>query len=283
MSAGTLFVVATPIGNLEDITLRALRVLREAHLIAAEDTRRTARLLTHHAIATPTMSFHAHNAHQRIPGLLAQLKGGQSVALVTDAGTPGVSDPGVELVDACRQADIPVEPVPGASAPLTAALASGFPMIPLTILGFPPHRSNDRKAWFEALAAVPHTVTFFEAPHKIARTLTDTQSYLGDRPIMAARELTKLHQQFVFGDATTVLSALGEPRGEFTIVVGPRKNTVSSEEVPVSDEQVLKEFGQIPESGQVTRRQAVAEVAQKLGKSPREIYSAIERAKKSSA
>src|SRR5688500_2032459 len=167
MSAGTLVVVATPIGNLEDITLRALRVLRQAHLIAAEDTRRTARLLAHHGIATPTVSFHDHNAHQRTPQLVARLAGGQSVALVTDAGTPGISDPGVELVAACLQADIPVDPVPGVSAPLTAVLASGFPMIPLTILGFPPHRSTARKLWFKELTELHNTVTFFEAPHRI--------------------------------------------------------------------------------------------------------------------
>src|SRR5688572_503342 len=143
--SGTLFVVATPIGNLEDVTLRALRVLQTVVLIAAEDTRRTARLLSRHGISTPTLSFHEHNTRSRIPQLLARLKAGDSIALVTDAGTPGVSDPGAELVAACVEAGIEIDPVPGVSAPLAAAIASGFPLVPLTIFGFAPARSKDRK------------------------------------------------------------------------------------------------------------------------------------------
>src|SRR5688500_9640988 len=145
---GTLFVVATPIGNLEDITLRALRTLREVQVIAAEDTRRTAKLLTHHGISTPTLSFHEHNTRSRLPQLLARLDEGVDVALVTDAGTPGVSDPGVALVQACIERGIPVDALPGASAPLVAAVVSGFPMEPFTILGFPPSRSKARSDWF---------------------------------------------------------------------------------------------------------------------------------------
>lgn len=279
MSAGTLYVVATPIGNLEDITLRALRVLREAQLIAAEDTRRTGRLLAHHGISTPTMSFHEHNAHQRTPQLLTQLQSGTSIALVTDAGTPGVSDPGVELVAACRAADVPVDPIPGASAPLTAVLASGFPVMPLTIMGFPPHRSNARKAWLESLAQLPNTVTFFEAPHKIQRTLTDATDILGERPIMVGRELTKLHQEFIFGDARSVLDKLQTPRGEITVVVGPRQIAVS-DAAPISDEDVELEFCQMTNNATLSRRQAVSAIALKLGRSPRDVYSAIERARK---
>ena len=281
MSAGTLFVVATPIGNLEDITLRALRVLREAHLIAAEDTRRTARLLAHHGIATPTVSFHDHNAHQRTPQLVARLAAGRSVALVTDAGTPGISDPGVELVAACLRADIPVDPVPGVSAPLTAVLASGFPMIPLTILGFPPHRSTARKDWCQDLSQLLNTVTFFEAPHRIRKTLTEIHGYLGNRPIMLARELTKVHQQFVHGDAATLLGALGDPRGEFTVVVGPGVLANDTDGRDATDDEVAAEFGRITHNAAVTRRQAIAQVANTFGKSTREVYSAVERAKKS--
>ena len=166
---GTLHVVATPIGNLEDITLRALRVLREVNLIAAEDTRRTARLLTHHGISTPTLSFHEHNARGRIPQLLARLEAGDSIAIVTDAGTPGVSDPGAEIV----QARIPVNPVPGASAPLTAVSASGFPATPLIVYGFAPSRSKDRSAFLKTISEAESTVTFFESPHRIITTLTD--------------------------------------------------------------------------------------------------------------
>ncbi len=150
--SGTLFVVATPIGNLEDITLRALRVLREADVIAAEDTRRTAKLLAHYSIATSALSFHAHNTRSRLPQLLARLERGEAVALVSDAGTPGISDPGIELIQACWGKGIPVDPVPGASAPLAAAVASGFPLEPLTIFGFVPARSKARIEWWARAA-----------------------------------------------------------------------------------------------------------------------------------
>src|SRR5262245_33820577 len=184
---GTLFVVATPIGNLEDITLRALRVLRETDLIAAEDTRRTARLLARHAISTPTVSFHEHNTRTALPKLISHLKTEKSVALVTDADTPGISDPGVELVRACLDGGIRVEPIPGVSAALTAAVASGFPLIPLTIAGFPPHRSKARNEWLEALSHIESTVTFFEAPHRIEATLRAAAGIWGDRPIVVGR------------------------------------------------------------------------------------------------
>jgi 16S rRNA (cytidine1402-2'-O)-methyltransferase len=279
MPAGTLFVVATPIGNLEDITLRALRVLREAQVIAAEDTRRTARLLAHYAIPTPMVSFHEHNTRGRMPILLARLKAGDQVALVTDAGTPGVSDPGAELVNACVSSDIPVVPVPGASASLAAATASGFPMVPLTVMGFPPPRSNTRKAWLEQLALTSHTVTFFEAPHRILRTLNDMTHVLGERPIMVGRELTKVHEERLFGSAAAVAARLTDPRGEFTVVVAPMQ-TVESEAVVVSDADMGRMFGLKTENGGLTRRQAVAELSAELGKSSKEVYAAIERAKK---
>lgn len=279
-SAGTLFVVATPIGNLEDITLRALRVLREAQLIAAEDTRRTSRLLAHHGITTPLLSFHAHNAHQRTPRLLSDLRAGRHIALVTDAGTPGVSDPGVELVAACRAADIAVDPIPGASAPLAAALASGFPMIPLTILGFPPHGASDRSAWMSSVAGTPHTVTFFEAPHRIRRTLTELGVLLGERPIMVGRELTKLHQQCVFGSAQQLSDMFSEPKGEFTIVVSAADISRNNNEITYSDEDVANEFGRQAKSGVRSRREAIAAAASKLGKSPKDVYAAVERTKK---
>ena len=160
--SGTLFVVATPIGNLEDITLRALRVLREVDVIAAEDTRRTAKLLARYSISTSTVSFHEHNTRTRIPQLLARLEAGASIALVTDAGTPGISDPGSALIDACWRKAITVDPIPGASAPVTAAVTSGFPLEPLTIFGFVPARSKDRKRWMERARTISKTFTFFE-------------------------------------------------------------------------------------------------------------------------
>jgi 16S rRNA (cytidine1402-2'-O)-methyltransferase len=225
--SGTLYVVATPIGNLEDITLRALRVLREVDVIAAEDTRRTARLLTHKAISTRTVSFHTHNARSRVPQLIKELEAGKSVAIVTDAGTPGISDPGLELVQAAISSGISVDAVPGASAPLAALIASGFATMPFTIFGFPPNRSTARTRWLHSVAETPHSFSFFEAPHRIRETLQEAVHIFGTRPIVAARELTKIHQEILRGTASEVLERLGQPRGEFTLIVGPSINTFS--------------------------------------------------------
>ena len=243
---GTLFVVATPIGNLEDITLRALRVLREVDVIAAEDTRRTAKLLAHYSIATPTVSFHEHNTRTRIPQLLTRLKAGAAVALVTDAGTPGISDPGCEFVRVCWEKGITIDPVPGACAPVTAAVVSGFPLEPLTVFGFAPIRSKDRKAWMLRAQAVRDTFTFFETPHRILKTLSELASYFGDRPIFVAREMTKLHQQFMHGSGPDIIGQLTSIKGEFTLVVGPEKMP-GREAPPIDDRQVSLEFGQMIE------------------------------------
>ena len=277
---GTLHVVATPIGNLEDITLRALRVLREVDVIAAEDTRRTAKLLIHHGISTPTLSFHEHNTHGRIPQLTRRLEAGESIALVTDAGTPGVSDPGAELVQACVEAGIPVDPVPGVSAPLTAVIASGFPVTPLVIYGFAPSRAKDRSDFLSAISETKSTCTFFESPHRIVVTLTEARQYLGYRPIMVGRELTKVHQEFIFGTAEEVAKRLTSPRGEFTVVVGP-KSVPESRSYDLSDAEIAAEFERQADGGAGSRRQSVAAVAKKIGKSARDVYAAVERTKKS--
>jgi 16S rRNA (cytidine1402-2'-O)-methyltransferase len=276
----TLHVVATPIGNLEDITLRALRVLREVTLIAAEDTRRTAKLLAHHGISTPTLSFHEHNAHDRIPQLLARLEAGDAVAVVTDAGTPGVSDPGAELVHACVTADIPVDPVPGASAPLTAVMASGFPVVPLLVHGFAPSRLKDRITFLQTISTVNSTVTFFESPHRIIATLGEAERFLGDRPIMLGRELTKLHQEFLYGTAAALAMRLTHARGEFTVVVGPRA-VEAAESFDLTDKELADEFKRAAEKPGASRRQAVADVARKFNKKSRDVYAAVERARKS--
>ena len=277
---GTLFVVATPIGNLEDITLRALRVLREATVIAAEDTRRTAKLLAHHGIPTPMLSFHDHNTRSRLPQILARLERGDHVALVTDAGTPGVSDPGVELVAACAERKIPVDVIPGASAPLVAVVASGFPMEPLTIFGFPPARAKARIEWLTHVAELPNTFTFFEAPHRIHQTLGGAAIYFGYRPIVVARELTKLHQEFIRGDAASMLGQLTDLRGEFTVVVGPAI-VKGSDPATISDEDLVDEFWRMPDLAGTTRRSRVAVLAKKYGRSTRDVYALIERAKQS--
>jgi len=278
--SGTLYVVATPIGNLEDITLRALRVLREVDVIAAEDTRRSARLLSHHGISTPTVSFHEHNTRSRVPQLLSRLTAGESVAIVTDAGTPGVSDPGLELVQAAIDQNITVDPIPGASAPLTALIASGFPMVPFTVLGFAPARSKARVEWLDEASKIPHTFSFFEAPHRIQATLSEADQLFGERPIIAGRELTKVHQEFLRGTARELAERLSSPRGEFTLIVGPAIKSLEDNEMELTDADVAREFCRITENGGGSRRQIVTELARKSGRSAKEVYSAIERAKK---
>ena len=279
--SGTLFVVATPIGNLEDITLRALRVLREADVIAAEDTRRTAKLLTHYSITTPALSFHAHNTRTRVPQLVARLEAGKAVALVTDAGTPGISDPGTELIQACWDKGIPVDPIPGASAPLAAAVASGFDLDPLTIFGFVPARAKDRKAWMSQLQTVNTTLTFFETPHRIQQTLSEIPIYFGSRPIMIARELTKRHQELIRFDDAAVMGQMPEPRGEFTLVVGPRPLCKTAADVG-SDELIYNEFCRMTNEAGTGRRSVIAALAKTYGRSAKEVYGIVERLKTSS-
>ena len=281
--SGTLFVVATPIGNLEDITLRALRVLREVTLVAAEDTRRTGNLLRHYDIPTPVISYHEHNERHRTAQILDRLRDGASVALVSDAGTPGISDPGAVLVKAARDAGFRVDPVPGPSA-LTAALsASGVAFTRFAFAGFPPIRSKDRAKWFAWVAALSDVpVVFYEAPHRILRTLDDTRLYLAERPILVARELTKAHEQWTSAEELPVV------RGEFVVIIGQKTEisrgvqcnkpylTIS----PDNDAEIQRIFGDLTESAALpSRRAAVKAVAQRLGLPTRAVYEALERVK----
>ncbi len=275
---GTLFVVATPIGNLEDITLRALTTLREVDLVAAEDTRRTNRLLRHFAITTPTASFHRHNESTRLPRLISRLEHGDHVALVTDAGTPTVSDPGSALVALAVEHGIRVEAIPGPSAILTALAVSGLVTESFTFVGFPPSRSYSRKQWFLSLSDEPRPVIFFEAPHRIRASLSDALTMLGDRPIMVGRELTKAHEELIRGPISEVLKGLDETRGEFTVIFGPGEP--SSNEISVPREEVLwHEFGQMTDIGDFSRRQMVARLAKRYGLTVRRMYEELEKAK----
>jgi 16S rRNA (cytidine1402-2'-O)-methyltransferase len=278
--SGTLFVVATPIGNLEDVTLRALRVLREVDLIAAEDTRRTARLLARHGISTPVVSFHHHNTRARLPQLVGRLSSGSSIALVTDAGTPGVSDPGVELVRAAIEHDISIDPIPGASASLTAAVASGFPLVPFTFLGFPPTRSKDRTAWFSAVSDIHHTVVFFESPLRVLRTLREGSHKWGNRQIFVGRELTKRHQQFFRGTADAVSEHLIRAKGEITVALSPVDMPIMSSDV-VNETELAAAFGRLTNYTGVARREAIRKVANEFKVPARAVYQAVEAAKKS--
>ncbi|MGE5557686.1 MAG: 16S rRNA (cytidine(1402)-2'-O)-methyltransferase [Bacillota bacterium] len=221
---GILYLVGTPIGNLEDITLRAIRILKEADLIAAEDTRHTLRLLNHLGISKPLVSFHKNNWRSRIERLLTVLRKGKSVALVTDAGMPGISDPGAEMVPAAKKAGIVVVPVPGPSAVITAVAASGFPAERFAFLGFLPRSGKERAGFLNEIAVAGHTVVFFEAPQRIIKTLEDLGKVCGGRRIALARELTKIHEEFQTGYAEELLAAYQgrKPRGEFTVLVEGR-------------------------------------------------------------
>lgn len=220
---GTLYLVATPIGNLEDITLRALRVLREVDLIACEDTRHTRKLLSHYDISRPTISYYDYNERERTPELIARLQSGLSIALVSDAGTPLVSDPGYRLVGEAILQGVNVVPVPGPSALVTAIAASGLPTAEFTFAGFLPARRAGRRARLLELARLKSTLVFYEAPYRIRETLVDALELLGDRQAVVARELTKLHEQFVRGSISAIAAELAQTaiRGEMVLLIGP--------------------------------------------------------------
>ena len=276
---GTLFVVATPIGNLEDVTLRALRVMREVSLIAAEDTRRTARLLQHYSISTRTTSLHEHNERSKTPSLIARLAAGESIALVSDAGTPVVSDPGSHLVAAAHAAGIKVEPIPGPSAVLAAYSASGLTGPGFVFAGFPPNRSHARQAWLAKLANEPRVLIFYEAPHRIRATLEDMLMTLGDRVVALGRELTKAHEQLVVRPISGHLESMTVERGEFTVVVaGASLGEAGDQEVP-GPQQIAVEFGYLTNTNAVSRREAIRTLAAKYSISSRDIFSLLERAK----
>jgi 16S rRNA (cytidine1402-2'-O)-methyltransferase len=276
----TLYVVATPIGNLDDITLRALKVLKAVELVAAEDTRRTGNLLRHYGIETPVLSVHAHNERARIDRIIGHLDRGSSVALVTDAGTPAVSDPGAALVAAIRDAGFRIEPLPGASAIAAAFSASGVQSDGFTFLAFPPIRSKDRKVWLSRLQAAvrDRAVIFFEAPHRLLRTLEELSIYV-NRPIMAARELTKIHEELVWGTPSELIDRFQSPQGEFTIVIPPSNQAQKSVDPP-TDAEIVALFGQITDSvATKSKKDAARLVGEQLGLAAREVYAALERHK----
>ena len=276
--SGTLYLVATPIGNLEDITLRAIRVLREVEVIAAEDTRRTAHLLAHFGIKTRMVSFHQHNIRTRVPQLTARLLAGESIAVVSDAGTPVMSDPGLELVQASIAAGVQVDSIPGAHAGLTALVLSGFPTEQVTVLGFPPNRGIARKKWVADVLLLPETVVLFESPHRILSLISCIIDCSCVRPILVARELTKVHQTLYRGKPEDILPMLGTPKGEFTVVLGPLEAPESTS-ADVSPGQARAEFGELTNDSGLGRRQAVVALATRHGLRPREVYLLLESSK----
>lgn len=277
---GLLYVVATPIGHLEDITLRALRILKTVQLVAAEDTRRTGNLLRHYNIDTAVLSVHEHNEGGRVARLLTRLAAGDSIALVTDAGTPGVSDPGATLVAAVRDAGFRVEPIPGASAVVTAISAAGMKSEGFCFHGFPPIKSKDRKVWFLALveASRDRAAVFFEAPHRLRKTLEELRELVKCQ-IMVARELTKIHEEFVFGTPDELLARFGAPQGEFTLVLPPGSKA-EKETLATTDEDIATLFGQLTENGRgESKRDTARLVAERLGLTTKVVYDALERVK----
>lgn len=267
---GTLYVVATPIGNLEDMTFRAVRVLQEADWIAAEDTRHTGKLLQHFQIKTPQISYHEHNRQQRLPELLDKLQAGKAIALVTDAGMPGISDPGYELVRACADAGMLVVPVPGASAGVTALSAAGLPTDRFVFEGFLPAKGKERRDRLQALATESRTLVLYESPHRLRQTLRDLAEQLGaDRAIVLARELTKLHEEFWRGTVAEAMQEFGDrqPQGEFTLVIaGDEAPTVV-----LSESALRAELRHLLQAGQ-SRSAASRTLAQRTDLPRRHIY-----------
>ncbi len=263
-----LYVVATPIGNLEDISLRALRTLREVKLIAAEDTRKTKRLLITYDIKTPMTSYHEHNKWTKLDYILNCLEGGD-VALVSEAGMPGMSDPGYELVVACAQRGIPVVPIPGPSAVITALVVSGLPTEKFIYLGFLPHKSNGRRRLLKSVTDEYGTIVVLESPHRLLAALHDILLVLGDRKVAICRELTKVHEEVFRGTISQAIEHFTEPRGEFTLVIEGK----GEKDKPQLTEAIKKQLYHMRLSG-VTAKEAIAEVARETGLSKKELYRA---------
>ncbi len=269
---GILYIVATPIGNLEDITMRALRVLREVDWVACEDTRQTRKLLEHFGVVKPTVSYYEHNEAARAAELVERLKTGVSVALVTDAGTPLVSDPGYRLVQAAIAAGVIVVPIPGPSAAVTALSAAGLPTDAFRFCGFLPAKSSQRKKLLEELKAETCTLIFYETPHRILDALEDVGTVMGSRPAVVGRELTKLHEEFLRGTAEEIRAQLASRpsvKGEMTLLIGKADEAAELDDTPLEDAVRLAEQQGLP------RMDAIKQVAKKRGLSKREVYRLI--------
>jgi 16S rRNA (cytidine1402-2'-O)-methyltransferase len=278
----SLYLVATPIGNLEDITLRALRVLKEVDLIACEDTRQTLKLLSHYGIKTRLVSYHEHNEMTKAAELVVDLEGGAKIALVTDAGMPGISDPGFHLIALAIRHHVPVVPIPGASAFLAALVASGLPTDSFRFGGFLPAKSGQRRKLLESVKDAPRTQVFYEAPHRLLQTLADVVEVLGSsRHIVVAREVTKIHEEFLRGRATEVLDQLksrGEVKGEITLLIAkPEAQDLIPETANLSG--VAQRVHEIMAKEKVDEKAALKKVAKERGISKSEAYREWQRGK----
>jgi 16S rRNA (cytidine1402-2'-O)-methyltransferase len=274
LGSGCLYLVATPIGNLEDITLRAIRILKEADLIACEDTRQTQKLLQHYGIHKELVSYHAHNELTRAPELLIELEQGAKAALVSDAGMPVVSDPGHRLVALCLRHHIPVVPIPGPTAFIAALAASGLPTEEFLFVGFLPSRAGARRKAIDALKAEPRTIVLYEAPHRLVETLADAAEILGPRPAVVAREITKIHEEFLRGNLNDLRDAAREraPRGEITLLIGPGEPALQAVDLQLSLKQRVEQIE--AESG-LDRKAALKQAARERGLAKREAYKKL--------
>ncbi|NTW59997.1 MAG: 16S rRNA (cytidine(1402)-2'-O)-methyltransferase [Nitrospirae bacterium] len=269
MSTGVLYIVATPIGNLEDITLRAIRVLKEADAIAAEDTRHTQKLLSKFDIHTPLTSYHDHNKEEKAPVLVSRLLEGKSIALVSDAGTPGISDPGYFLINLAVDQNIPVVPIPGATAAIAALSVSGLPTDQFVFEGFLPSKHTARLKRLEDLKTEKRTLVFYEAPHRIIAAIEDIRNILGDRKAVVTRELTKVHEETIRGSISEVLARLnsGSTKGEFTIILHGATGTPAGQHLDTKE--YLKD---LMLHRRLSKKEAIAVAAHDLGVPKKEIY-----------
>lgn len=275
-----LYLVSTPIGNLEDITLRALRVLKEVSVIACEDTRHTRRLLDHFGIKSPTISYHEHNEQARATELVHRMLNGESVAVVSDAGTPGISDPAYRIVTAAIELGIQVVPIPGAVALVAGLTASGLPTDSFLFAGFPPHKKMARRTRLEELKREQATLVFYEAPHRIRETLTDMLEIFGDRQAALARELTKLHEQFIRGPLSELVAHFQahEPRGEMVLVIA---GTTDDNFPPIESGSVSEQVENLMSERALSRADAIKQAAKSRGLSKREAYQMMLKEKES--
>jgi 16S rRNA (cytidine1402-2'-O)-methyltransferase len=278
---GTLYVVATPIGNLEDITLRAVRVLKEADLIACEDTRHTAKLLHHYGIDKPTISYHEHNEAARAEELVAKLVQGLNVAQVSDAGMPGISDPGYRVIKLAIERGVNVVPIPGPSAVVSALAAGGLPTDSFQFLGFLSAKSGQRRTTLETLRHAEYTTVVYEAPHRIAETMKDIVGLLGaERPVVLARELTKIHEEFIRGTAAEVLGRvqMHELKGEMTLLIGK----AAAQETQVAVKDIAQRLEEIMREQKLDEKAALKLLAKERGLSKSEAYREVQRRRNAS-
>jgi 16S rRNA (cytidine1402-2'-O)-methyltransferase len=278
-----LYLVATPIGNLGDITLRALDILRQCDRIACEDTRQTQKLLNHYEIKTPTTSCHEHNERERAAEFVEAIKGGSAIAVVSDAGMPGISDPGTHLASAAIAAGLPVIPIPGANAALSALIASGLSTESFTFIGFLPEKAGARRTRLEDLAAEPrqsaHTLIFYEAPHRILETLADLESVWGPAlHVVLARELTKLHEEFLRGSVADLrkdLAARDRIRGEFVLLVEVGARSAAA--LVQNEENISTRIARLQSESGIDEKEALKRLARELGQSKSEVYRELQR------